>query len=124
MSIRPSPPFGTPLAYSIQITRPARQDAQEYAAFIHTERQSPGAARHWLPGLYEAITGLREAPHRFAVIAEAGEAGFPYRAFVYHSHRVVYAVDDTAQVVLVLRIYHTARQSLSEQELRDSSERE
>jgi len=83
------------LAYDIQITLPARQDARDYAAFIRDEQQSTAAAGRWLDGLYAAIKELAEAPHRFAVIPEAGELGFPYRSVVYHSHRVIYAVNDT-----------------------------
>jgi len=105
------------LAFSIQITLPARQDARNYATFIRTEQQSPAAARRWLDGLYAAIKALAEAPHRFAVIPEAEELGFAYRAFVYHSHRVVFAVHDADGRVIVHRIYHVARRSLTETDI-------
>lgn len=105
------------MVYSIQITLPARRDALNYAAFIRTEQQSPAAARRWLDGLYAAIKGLAEAPHRFAVIPEAEELGFPYRALGYHSHRVIYAVYDADGRVIVHRIYHVARRSLTEKDI-------
>ena len=103
------------MAYRIQITRPARQDAQDYAAFIRDEHQSPDPARRWLDGLYAAIKELAELPQRFSVITEAEELGFPYRSFVYHSHRVVYAMHEADQLVIVHRIYHGARKPLTEQ---------
>lgn len=105
------------LAYSIQITLPARQEAWDYAAFIRDEQQSPDAARRWLDGLYTAIQELTEAPHRFAVIPEAVELGFPYRSFVYHSHRVIYAVHDADGRVMVHRIYHGARKPLIDKDI-------
>jgi plasmid stabilization system protein ParE len=105
------------LAYSIQITLPARRDARAYAAFLRDAQHSPDAAARWLNGLYAAIQTLAGAPHRFAVIPEAAELGFPYRAFVYHSHRVIYAVDDAAERVTVHRVYHGARNALTEEEI-------
>ena len=113
----PSLRFGTTLAYRIEITLPARGDARAYAAFIRDEHRSPEAARRWLDGLYSAIAELADAPNRFAVIPEAEEPGFPYRAFVYHSHRVVYAVHEAEGRVMIHRIYHGARRPLTAQEL-------
>lgn len=56
------------MAFSIQLTQPARQDARDYAAILRDEQDSPGAARRWLDGLYTAIQELAEAPYRFAVM--------------------------------------------------------
>ena len=105
------------MAYSIQITLPARQDAQEHAAFIRDKQQSPAAARRWLDGLHTAIQNLTEAPHRFAVIPEAGELGFPYRSSVYQSHRIIYAVHDADGRVMVHGISHGARKPLVEKDI-------
>ena len=115
---RRSPRFGASLAYSIRITRPARRDAQKYAAFIRDEHHSPEAARRWLDGLFLAIKELLELPQRFSIIPEAEELGFPYRSFVYHSHRVIYAVHESEQLVIVHRIYHGARNRLVETDIR------
>lgn len=79
--------------------------------------RSPEAARRWLDGLYAAIKGLDESPARHSVVPEAEELGFPYRSFVYHSHRVVYAVDEAGRRVTVHRIYHGARRPLGERDL-------
>ncbi len=105
------------MAYRIQIARPAVRDATKYAAFIRDEQNSPEGALRWLDGLHEAIKGLANAPNLFSVIPEAEELGYPYRSFLYHSHRVVYAVEDNAQLVVVHRVYHGARQPLSETDL-------
>lgn len=108
------------MAYRIGITRSARRDAQEYAAFVRDEQKSPEAARRGLDGLYAAIKELDEAPLRYSVVPEAEELGFPYRSFVYHSHRVVYAVDEAERRVTVHRVYHGARRPLTGRELPES----
>lgn len=101
------------MVYSIQFTLLARQDAQDYAAFIRDEQNSPAPARRWLDGLNSAIEKLAEAPRRFAVVPEAEELGFPYRSLAYHSHRVIYAVNDDEERVTVIRVYHSARKPLT-----------
>jgi plasmid stabilization system protein ParE len=106
------------LAYSLQITLPARQDIRDYASFIRDEQKSPDAARRWLDGLHAAIEELSEAPYRFAVIPEAVDLDFPYRSFVYQSHRVIYAVYDPEGRVMVHRIYHSARKPLTGKDVR------
>ena|SRR5471030_1325880 len=116
-SIRCSLTFGASLAYRIQIALPARLDAKRYAAFIRDEQKSPEAARRWLDGLYAAINKLSEIPNRFTVIPEAEELGFPYRSFVYHSHRVVYEVYDSEPRVVIHRVYHGARESLTQKDI-------
>jgi plasmid stabilization system protein ParE len=105
------------LAYSIEITLLARRDAQAYAAFVRDLQRSPDAARRWLDGLYAAIKSLAESPHRFAVIPESEELGFAYRSLTYYSHRVIYAVYDHDQRIVVHRIYHGARRPLTGRDL-------
>ena len=88
-STKPSPRFGAALAYRIEITRAALEDAFEYAAFIRDDKHSERAAELWLDGLYAATRELDELPARFPVIPEADELGFPYRSIMFHSHRIV-----------------------------------
>jgi plasmid stabilization system protein ParE len=97
------------LSYKISMAATAKADAREYAALLRDEQHSPHAARLWLEGLYAQIRSLSDYPNRFTVIPEAEELGFPYRASVYHSHRVIYAVHEEEQQVVVHRIYHSAR---------------
>jgi plasmid stabilization system protein ParE len=101
------------LAYDVQITAPAKTDAQEYAQFIGDKERSYDAAKLWLDGLQSEINKLSDMPSKFAVIPEAEELGTPYRSFNYHSHRVIYAVDEEGKTVTVHRVYHCARKPLS-----------
>lgn len=98
------------MAFKVQIVGAAEQDIAEATAFIYDD--SPAIADKWLSGLLSAILALSEMPLRFALIPESKELKRPLRGFPYHSHRVVYEVDETTQSVLILRVYHSARAPL------------
>jgi plasmid stabilization system protein ParE len=105
------------LSYKIQITTTAKNDAREYAAFIRKIRHAPKAARKWLDGLFTEISELTEHPYRFEVIPEAEELGFAYRGFIYHSHRVIYAVHEQEHRVVVHRIWHGSKEFFTHKDL-------
>ena len=65
----------------------------------------------------KAIQSLAEMPLRFALIPEADELKRPLRSFPHHSHRVIYQVDEQAQTVSMLRVYHSARAPLQLEDL-------
>jgi plasmid stabilization system protein ParE len=96
-------------SYRVQISSIAKRDATQYAAYVSQVKLEPQAARKWLDELLAEISTLVKNPNRFAVINEAKELNFPYRAFNFHSHRVVYAVLETEKRVIVHRIWHGAR---------------
>ena len=95
------------MAFKIQIVEAAQRDMSEATEYIY--KDSPATAQKWLLGLAEAIYSLAEMPLRYALIPEAQELKRPLRGFLYHSHRIVYEVDDTQGMVSVLRIWHSAR---------------
>ena len=105
------------MVYKVLIAQTAIRDAQEYASFIIQSTKSTTPARKWLDELYEEINSRSDNPSRFSVIDEAEELGFPYRSFIYHSHRVIFAVLETEQIVMVHRIYHGARDQLTKLEV-------
>jgi plasmid stabilization system protein ParE len=78
------------------------------------------AAARWQAGLWEKIFSLLpNMPEKFGFISEADELRFPLRSFNYHSHRVVYRVDDASSTVFVVRVYHGARQDLKEPDIEE-----
>ncbi len=103
------------MAFKVQIVAAAERDIAEALAFIH--QNSPVAAQRWLETLLRKIRGLAEMPFRFALIAEADELKKPLRSFVPHSHRIVYEVDDAAEVVSIVRVYHLSRAPLQLEDL-------
>jgi len=105
--------YGRDLAYSVRLLQPAEEDALEYASYIQLKEKSNEAAERWLNGLYNQLQGLSELPRRFPVIYEAADLGKEYRSLIYHSHRIIYEVNDSTGTVFVHRVYHGAKQRLT-----------
>jgi plasmid stabilization system protein ParE len=104
------------MAYEIVVMPAAQVDLDAY-----TERLAALASRQqaqaWLAGAWEKIFSLAVNPRRFAVIDEAEEIGADVRDMLHFSHRIVYQVRESDQVVEILRMYHTARAPLTAQDI-------
>ncbi|MEO6908575.1 MAG: type II toxin-antitoxin system RelE/ParE family toxin [Abditibacteriaceae bacterium] len=98
------------MAFKVVPTRRAKADIHEIVDYI--AQDSVSAANTWFSGLWEFTQGLQEFPYRFALIPENKKLGKTYRCCLYHSHRIVYRVDEINQVVYVVRVYHVARTPL------------
>lgn len=103
------------MAFDVEITDPARDDIDDAVAFI--ARTSTATARKWKTEMQALILSLQEMPGRFALIAEAGELGLPYRSALHHSHRVIFRIDEEKNTVYVVRVYHGARRPLSHEDI-------
>ena len=103
------------MAYRVITLPQAEHDALEYAAQI--AKDSPATAGKWLVGLEQAVAALSEMPGGFVIIPETGRFRRTYRQFHYHSHRVVFFVDEGDQAVVVARVYHGARDHLRPNDL-------
>lgn len=103
------------MAFSIEITDPARDDIDASVMFIAQKSQS--AARKWKTELQSLILSLHDMPGRFAVIPEAAELGVFYRSAPHHSHRVIFRIDEQKNTVYVVRVYHGARHPLTYEEI-------
>lgn len=93
----------------------AVRDLEDYADFIAAD--SPDQAQKWLQGAWKKIFSLAEMPKRFAVIAESDFLVGEIRDLTHHSHRIVYRMKDTDGVVEVLRVWHSARRNLHDNDL-------
>ena len=98
------------MAFEVKVTEPAERDIGEASAFIALD--SPSSAQKWSQELWHLIFSLREMPGRFPVIPEAEALGFPYRAALHFSHRVIFRIEEASKTVFVVRVYHGARQPL------------
>jgi len=67
--------------------------------------------------VWETVGRLEELPFRFAIIPEVKSAGVPCRSCFYHSHRIIYRVDESSKTIYILRVYHSAREPLKEDDL-------
>ncbi len=108
------------MAFDVEITDPARNDIDDAVAFL--ARKSTTAAWKWKTALQALILSLNDMPGRFAVIAEAGELGLPYRSAPHHSYRVIFRIDEEKNTVYVVRVYHGARRPLSHEDINQQDE--
>lgn len=98
------------MAFRILVLPSAEADIEAYSQ--HIAKESVEAARAWLQGLEQELNALEEMPHRFAKIPEEGQFRCVYRQAHYHSHRVIFFVDDKSFTVAIARVYHGARDRL------------
>lgn len=101
------------MAYRVIVEQTAQDDAAEYASFMVREWQASEAVAKWLEELQTVIDSLAEMPRRFKLIDEQAHFVIEVRQIVFHSHRVVFHVNDESNTVHVLRIYHGARDELT-----------
>ncbi len=102
------------MAYAVKLADLARNEAQEYLAFILSRSNDPGAAEDWWAGLQEGLRSLRTLPTRCPALPTAAphstSSGKPVRRqLLYHSHRIVFRIAEATKTVFVLRIYHGSR---------------
>lgn len=104
------------MAYSVKLSPQARRDVQETADFL---RDNVGIerARKWKNGIIAAIESLSEMPSRCAVAEESAELGVELRHLMHRPHRIIFQVQEAAQTVDVLRVYHSARAPLQIEDL-------
>lgn len=107
------------MAYKVKVSKPAQADAREYADFIRLERQSPSATSKWLDGLKGAIAELKQDALLYNVIDDFPSTTIEYRCKLYHSHRIIFYLDQASKTVYIVRIYHGSRQPLKPHNLQD-----
>ncbi len=103
------------MVFKVVITAPAEQDIDEATQYIADDSQS--ADSKWNAELWTVIFSLKEMPSRFSVIPEAEELGFPYRSISHYAHRMIFRIDETSETVFIIRVFHGARRSLTQEEV-------
>ena len=93
--------------YRIEIDTIAQGEIQDAAAYI--ARDSPIAAETWMDGLLEAILDLQDMPFAHAAAREDPNPKHGSRQRLYHSHRIIYTVED--DVIHILRVRHAAQEN-------------
>jgi plasmid stabilization system protein ParE len=84
------------------------------STFLYIRDESgPDRAADWLAGVYASIDDLETAPR--ATQEEGVFYGREFRSKLVISHRVFFTIDEAAQVVYVIDVIHTARQTKLEE---------
>lgn len=105
------------MAYRVELTGPARRDAD--AAFEYIQNLSQAGAERWLRQLVEAIFSLSEMPAHCPIAPEAQDVGHPIRHLLFGkrtgTYRIIFVIREEAEggaAVTVLRIWHGARDAM------------
>jgi toxin ParE1/3/4 len=84
--------------------------------YLEKNAAEPPAAARWYNELELAVDSLASFPHRCPLAPEARRAKRKFRNLLYgkkpHVYRVMYEIDESRQVVLVLTIRHGARRKV------------
>ncbi len=97
------------MVYRIRVTSMARDDIRDYARYILEQEEVTEPAKRWMKGAYEAIASLKDMPSGCPAIEERRGLELPLRQAHYHSHRIIFTIDEEAREVVVLRVFHGAR---------------
>lgn len=103
------------MAFRIELAGLAEQDLFEAIEYI--AQDSPSRAHKWYHDLLFQLDGLRQTPQQYPLIKEAQKLGRALRSIHFHSHRVIYEVQDSKETVFVVRIYHTSRRQLTKKDI-------
>jgi plasmid stabilization system protein ParE len=98
--------------YAVAFDRRARDEALEAAEYIASS--SPTNAAKWLTGLEKAIDSLSRMPARCGQARESESLGVDLRQYIYHSHRIIFRIEEEAATVRVLHVRSAARRAIGE----------
>ena len=105
------------MAFQIDITDPALEDAADYVRFVREVKKEPEAANRWFRGLVQAVYSLEDFPERCPLIPEQEGFSFEIRHLIYFSHRIIFHIETGKKRVTVYRVWHGARKALRHENL-------
>jgi len=91
------------VTHRVRMAKRAETDVEAIYRWIAEHEASPLNAKRWLDGLEDAIASLQESPLRCPRAPETAFFRHEIRQLLYHSHRILFVVDDDEVVVLHVR---------------------
>jgi plasmid stabilization system protein ParE len=105
------------MTFHVVIQPRAARDIEYAAHFLLDRSKSPAVARRWTRGIRAKIATLKTSPLRCPIDADSIAYGEEVRVLLYGKrhgkYRVLFSV--RGEVVHVLTVRHSARQSLAEE---------
>lgn len=99
------------MAFRVEITRRAESDLEEL--YLWVVERAPQQGARWFNGLERAVLSLDRHPKRRPVAPESFDPDHPVRVLTYgrkpHAYRILFTVDDDAEIVRVLHVRRGAR---------------
>jgi len=78
-------------------------------AFEYIFEQSEQNGIRWLQGIFDVIDTLETMPTRCGFVSEKHGFDREIRQFLYHSHRILFEVDENLGAVRVIEFRHSAQ---------------
>jgi plasmid stabilization system protein ParE len=118
------------MAYRVEISRPALEDAEE--AYLWLKIESEELANQWFRGLVGATNSLKNFPNRCPIAPETRSFLIEIRQLLYgkgkHQYRILFgiSVDEKTgeDTVLIYRIRHSSQQYLKGENILGESDYE
>ena len=108
------------MAYRVELAKNAEAELEELYRWVVERAPSQGAA--WFNRLEHAILSLEQHPKRCRIAPESVDPDQPVHVLNYgrspHVYRVFFTVDDKVQVVRVVHVRRSSRQSPGPGELK------
>jgi plasmid stabilization system protein ParE len=106
------------MRYQVQLTAKAEQDIEAILVWFQCE-QALAAASRWYAQLLQKISTLEQHPHRCPIASEAVELGIEIRELLFGKRRGKYRLlfQIQQQTIYVLRVWHSARDRITLDEL-------
>lgn len=96
--------------YAVNVTDEVVVDIRK--AFYYIHERSPQNAIKWLRELYKAIDTLETMPERCPIVREHEVFNDEVRNLIFHSHRVIFTVNDNTSIVEVHAFRHGAQDEM------------
>lgn len=98
--------------YEVLFDPHAQEEALDAAHYI--ARFSPRNAAKWYSGLEKVLDSLTTMPARCSRARESETLGVEVRQYIYHSHRIIFRIEERAGIVRILHIRHAAQRAIDE----------
>lgn len=106
------------MKYRVRLTAKAETDVEAVLRWFH-EQRATAAGERWFSRLMAKIDTLEAHPQRCAVAAESEDLGLEIRELLFGKRHGVYRIlfQIVNRTVHILRVWHTARDRVSQEDL-------
>ena len=94
--------------YTLDVTAAAEGDLDRITDYIGERLANPPAALALLDEIESVSDGIRTDPALFPLCVDPRLAKLGYRKAVVRSYVMVYEIDEAAEAVRVLRVFHSS----------------
>lgn len=94
--------------FALEVTQSAENDLSDITDYLSVQLGNPPAALAFLDEVESVGDALGENPELFPLCRDSRLADLGYRKALVRSYVMIYEVDAVAQIVRVLRLFHSS----------------